>query len=166
MPIGPVRTHAPGVSWVGRYFFQLQLWPLGILAPPWPKPKSVPHLKDLFHVCLGIKAQTFWMTFNMCNLGSKKPYLITTYVVSRCFLGRRVCISAKKVSWIPIIRQYKGIKILEHWWSLLGGNNWNCKHGLKISYYFNLLNNLNENTFHYYFSSTIVLHSLSIRITY
>ena len=33
-------------------------------------------MKDLFHICLEIKAQGFWMTFKVCNHGPKYPYLL------------------------------------------------------------------------------------------
>ena len=36
----------------------------------------LPHIKDLFHICLEIKAQGFWMTFKVCNHGPKYPYLL------------------------------------------------------------------------------------------
>ena len=36
----------------------------------------VPHLKDLFHICLETKVQGFWMTFKVCNLDSSYPYLL------------------------------------------------------------------------------------------
>ena len=36
-------------------------------------------------ICLGIKAQSFWKTFNICNLGSKYPYFNRAYVVSGGF---------------------------------------------------------------------------------
>ena len=56
---------------IGRYFSELQLWLMGTLQPLDKNGCIVPHLKDLFHICLGIKAQSIWMTFNICNLGSK-----------------------------------------------------------------------------------------------
>ena len=34
------------------------------------------HLKDLFHICLETKIYGFWMTFKVCNDGSKCPYLL------------------------------------------------------------------------------------------
>ena len=42
----------------------------------------VPHLKDLFHICLESEAQGNNMTFSVCNLGSKQPHLYSGYVVS------------------------------------------------------------------------------------
>ena len=62
-------------------FFDLQLWPLISLRPLDQNQCLVPQLKDLFHNCLVDKAQGFWMTFNECNLGSKKPYFNRAYVV-------------------------------------------------------------------------------------
>ena len=38
LPIGLVRTYAPGVSRVGRYFFQTPTLMSGIFAAPWLKP--------------------------------------------------------------------------------------------------------------------------------
>ena len=37
LPISPVRTHAPGVSRVGRYFFQTPTLISDIFAASWPK---------------------------------------------------------------------------------------------------------------------------------
>ena len=37
LPISPVRTHVPGVSRVGRYFFRTPDLTSGIFAAPWPK---------------------------------------------------------------------------------------------------------------------------------
>ena len=45
----------------------------------------VPHLKDLLCICLEIKAQGFWMSFKVCNLGSKYPYFNRAYLVSGGF---------------------------------------------------------------------------------
>ena len=59
-----------------QIFFDLQLWPLISLQPLDQNQCLVPHLKDLFHICLETKAQGFWMTFKVCNHGSKYPYLL------------------------------------------------------------------------------------------
>ena len=75
----------PGSAELADIFSELQLWPLVSLQPLDQNQCLVPHLKDLFCICLGIKAQSFWMTFNVCNLGSKNPYLNRAYVVSGSF---------------------------------------------------------------------------------
>ena len=72
-------------GWLADIFFELQLWPLISLQPLDQNHCLVPHLKDLFHISLGSKAQSFWMTFNICNLGSKYPYFNMAYVVSSGF---------------------------------------------------------------------------------
>ena len=66
-------------------FFVLQLWPLISLQPLDQNQCLVPHLINRFHISMGIKAQSFWKTFNICNLGSKCPYFNRTYVVSSGF---------------------------------------------------------------------------------
>ena len=72
----------PGSAELADIFSEPQLWPLVSLQPLDQNQCLVPHLKDLFHICLGDKAQGFWMTFNICNLGSKYPYFNRAYVVS------------------------------------------------------------------------------------
>ena len=63
-------------------FFDLQLWPIILLKSLKQNQCLVPHLKDLFCICLKTKTQGFWMSFKLCNLGSKKPYFNRAYVVS------------------------------------------------------------------------------------
>ena len=63
-------------------FSGLQLWPLVSLQPLDQNQSLVPHLKDLFHICLDPKAQGFWITFNVFNCGSKYPYFNKAYVVT------------------------------------------------------------------------------------
>ena len=77
-----VRVQAGLIS---KYFFNLQLWPLIFLQPLDQNQSLVLHLKDLFHICLEPKAQGFWMTFNLCNCGSKYPYFNRAYIVSGGF---------------------------------------------------------------------------------
>ena len=67
------------------FFSKLQLWPLVFLQPLDQNQCLVPHLKDLFYICLETKAQGFGMTFNVFNLGSKYPYFNRAYVVSSGF---------------------------------------------------------------------------------
>ena len=62
-------------------FFVLQLWPLISLQPLDQNQCLVPHLKDLLRICLENKAQGFWTSFKVCNLGSKYPCFIRAYVV-------------------------------------------------------------------------------------
>ena len=59
-----------------RFFIHLQIWPLISLQPLDQNQCLVPHLKDLFHICLETKVQGFWMTFKVCNHGSKYLYLL------------------------------------------------------------------------------------------
>ena len=54
-------------------FSNLQLWPLISLQPLNQNQCLVPHLIDLFHICLEIKVQGFWMTFKVCNCGLNSP---------------------------------------------------------------------------------------------
>ena len=81
------RLRAQGFKpdWLADIFFKLQLWPLVFLQPLDQNQSLVPHLKDLFHICLEPKAQGFWMTFNLFNCGSKYPYFNRAYVVSSGF---------------------------------------------------------------------------------
>ena len=50
-------------------FFRLPTLTLISLQPLDQGQFSVPHLKDLFHICLEIKAQGFQMTFKVFNHG-------------------------------------------------------------------------------------------------
>ena len=63
------------------FFFDIQLWPLISLQPLDQYQCLVIHLKDLFHLCWGTKAQGIWMTFNVWNFGSKYPYFNRAYVI-------------------------------------------------------------------------------------
>ena len=83
--LGWPRTGGFEPGWSADIFYELQFWPLVSLQPLDQNQCLVPHLKDLFHICLGIKAQSFWMTFNIYNLSSKYPYFIRAYVVSGGF---------------------------------------------------------------------------------
>ena len=58
-------------------FFDLQLWPLIFLQPLNLQGCTVPHLKDLIHICLKTESQGHGMTFNMIYLCSKYPYFIS-----------------------------------------------------------------------------------------
>ena len=82
--LGQPRAHGfePGQS--ADIFLELQLWPVISLQPLDQNQCLVPHFKDLSHICLEIKAQGFWMTFNTSNLGSKEPYFNRAYVVRVC----------------------------------------------------------------------------------
>ena len=75
----------PGSAELADISSELQLWPLVSLQPLDQNQCLVPHLKDLFHICLETKVQGFWMTFNICNLSSKYPYFNRAYVVSSGF---------------------------------------------------------------------------------
>ena len=75
----------PGSAELADIFSELQIWPLVSLQPLDQNQCLVLHLKDLFHICLEPKAQAFWMTFNLCNCGSKYPYFNRAYVVSGGF---------------------------------------------------------------------------------
>ena len=79
------QEHGFKPGWSADVSFDLQLWFLISLQPLDKNQCLVPHLKDLFHICLGDKAQGFWKTFNMFNLGSKYPYFNRAYVVSGGF---------------------------------------------------------------------------------
>ena len=69
-------AHGFEPGWSADVSFDLQLWPLISLQPLDQDLCLVRHLKDLFHICLETKAQCFWMTFKVCNHGSKDPYLL------------------------------------------------------------------------------------------
>ena len=75
------RPMYPGPAVLADTFFDLQLWPLISLQPLDQNQCLVPHMKDLLNICLEIKDQGFWMTFKVCNLGSKQPYFNRGYVV-------------------------------------------------------------------------------------
>ena len=64
--------------WLSRQFLiDLQLWPLIFLQPLDLQGCTVPHLKDLIHICLEPEAQGCGMTFNRFYVGSKYPYFIS-----------------------------------------------------------------------------------------
>ena len=65
-----------GCKELAEIYYKFQLWPLISLQPIDWNQCLVHHLKDLFHICLEIKTQGFWMTFKVCNLGSNYPYLL------------------------------------------------------------------------------------------
>ena len=89
----------PGSAELVDIFSELQLWSLVSLLPLDQNQFLVPHLKDLFHICLETKAQGFWMTFKLCNLGSKWPHLHRAYVLRVSNnLGSTVCV--KYSGWI------------------------------------------------------------------
>ena len=67
--------------------FNLQLWPLISLQPLDQNQCLVLYLKDLLHICLETKAQGFWVTFKVSNLGSK--YSSWAYVI---FFFRTLCV--------------------------------------------------------------------------
>ena len=71
-------------GWVGRYFFDPQLWPLKALQPLDQNQWLVPHSKDLFHIYFERKAHSYWVSFKVCNLGSKWTYFDRAYVVWVC----------------------------------------------------------------------------------
>ena len=70
------RAHGLEPGWSADVSFDLHLWPLISLQPLDQNQCLVSHLKDLFHIYLEIKVQGFWMTFKVCNYGSKYPYLL------------------------------------------------------------------------------------------
>ena len=74
----PMRTRLAALA---DTFFVLQLWPLISLQPLDQNQCLIPHLKDLLRICLEDKAQGFWTSFKVCNLGSKYPYINRAYVV-------------------------------------------------------------------------------------
>ena len=83
--LGWPRVHGfePGRS--ADIFSELQLWLMVTLQPLDKNGCIVPYLKDLFYICLETKVQGFWITFEICNLGSKYPYFNRAYVVSSGF---------------------------------------------------------------------------------
>ena len=79
---GRSRAHGFEPGWSADFFFDLQLWPLISLQPLGQNQCLVPQMRDLLHISLEAKNQGFWMTFRVCNLGSKQPHLYSVYVVS------------------------------------------------------------------------------------
>ena len=66
-----------GVGWTGRFFINLQLWPLIFLQPLDLQGHTVPHLKDMIHICLEDESQGHGMTFNMIYDRSRYPHFIS-----------------------------------------------------------------------------------------
>ena len=58
----------------------------------------MPHLKDLFHICLEPEDQGHNMTFRVCNLGSKQPNLYSAYVVSVAFQVHTTILHTSRLS--------------------------------------------------------------------
>ena len=77
LPISPARTRAPGVGRVGRYFFRTTSLTSDIFAAPWPKSMFSTSFERSTSYLFG-----FWVTFKVCNLGSKYSYFNRAYVVS------------------------------------------------------------------------------------
>ena len=48
-----------------------------IFAASQPTERTVPHLKDLIHICLDPEVHSCGMTFNMFYVGSMYPYFIS-----------------------------------------------------------------------------------------
>ena len=74
---GQLKPNVPGASWTGRFFINLQLWPLIFLQPLDLQGRTVPCLKDLNNICLENGSQGLAMTFNMIYLCLKYPYFIS-----------------------------------------------------------------------------------------
>ena len=73
---GP-RAHQSRI-WPSRQFLiDLQLWPLIFLQPLDLQERTVPHLKDLIHICLENESQGHGMTSNMIYDRSKYPHFIS-----------------------------------------------------------------------------------------
>ena len=79
------------VGRVGNFLCDLQLWPQIFLQPLDLQECTVPHLKDLIHICLELEAQGCGMTFNRFYVGSKYPYFIS-YRGKWVYLFCRGCI--------------------------------------------------------------------------
>ena len=79
--LGRLRLLGFELGWSADIFLNLQLWLLISLQPLDQNQCLVLHLKDLLHICLEAKAQGFWVTFKVLNLGSKQPYFNSAYVV-------------------------------------------------------------------------------------
>ena len=52
-----LEPDAPWAVWTGRFFIDLQLWPLIFLQPINLQGCTVPQLKDLIKICLELAAQ-------------------------------------------------------------------------------------------------------------
>ena len=71
-----------GQSWRSIKNLPVQGWPQIFLQPLDLQECTVPHLKDLIHICLELEAQGHGVTFKVYNLGSQQPHLHSAYVVS------------------------------------------------------------------------------------
>ena len=60
-----------------QFLIKLQLWPLTFLQPLDLKEDTVPHLKELIHVCSETESQGHGITFKMIYLHSRYPYFIS-----------------------------------------------------------------------------------------
>ena len=74
--IKPVGCMGFELGWVGKFLCDLQISPQIFLQPLDLKECTVPHLKDLIHICLEPEAQGCGITFNRFYVGSKYPYFI------------------------------------------------------------------------------------------
>ena len=73
---GP-RGHQSRI-WLSRQFcINLQLWPLVFSQPLDLQGCTVPHLKDLIHICLETESQVHGMIFNVIYVRSNYPYFIS-----------------------------------------------------------------------------------------
>ena len=67
-------------------------WPQLFLQPLDLQECTVPHLKDLIHICSKLEAQGWGMTFNRFYVGSKYPYFIS-------YRGKWVYLFCRGFSW-------------------------------------------------------------------
>ena len=129
--LGWPRAHGFEPGWSADIFYELQLWPLVSLQPLDQNQCLVPHLKDLFHICLETKIQGFWMTFNLCNLGSK--YTVVLFA--------RICIVLHTIFCLSLFFPFLGRKSFDY--HLQYKNEWtwyiNCKFCTRNSFLFMLL---------------------------
>ena len=171
----------PGSAELADILSQLQLWPLVSLQPLDQNQYLVPHLKDLLCIGLEIKAESFWMTFNIWNICSKYPYFNRVYVVSGGFGCPHLYRNKKDVylalfkelyfkflyPWYPLcsvkVGGYLGGQIsrkkckLDLWMPLLEtGSNF----GDMVGYQIRLENNTNNNTLLTYCTNGVLLRTL------
>ena len=71
---------------VGNFLCDLQLWPQILWQPLDLQECTIPHLKDLIHICLEFEAQDLCMSFNRFYVGSKYPYHIIQRQMAISFL--------------------------------------------------------------------------------
>ena len=100
---GRSRVHGFEPGWLADIFFDLQIWPLKSLQPLDQNQCLVPQMKDLLCIFSEIKGQSFWLTFKVCNLGSKQPYFNGAYVVRGWIFNFWACMSRI----ISLFRLYK-----------------------------------------------------------